>query len=238
MKISKIAACIFLLSPFFAFSQTRVEAGLMIGATNYFGELTEDFTNFQETQFGLGLMGRAYFHPLFNLRTHVYFSNISGDDIYNKTYYLRNLRFSGSLTEMALLAEFNLILPRAFKNGKIKRMPLMVPYIIGGGTFTIADVEVSDNYTDEQFIKEPFPEENDEEAFLCFLGGGGLKFYPKNGQSNVRFDLEGALIYTFSDFLDGISINGNPLDNDWYFHVELNVIYNFTKNNAGLCPKF
>ena len=81
-------------------------------------------------------------------------------------------------------------------------------------------------------------EENDEEAFLCFLGGGGLKFYPKNGQSNVRFDLEGALIYTFSDFLDGISINGNPLDNDWYFHVELNVIYNFTKNNAALCPKF
>lgn len=224
------------LLPFMAQSQIDMEVGVMAGASNYFGELTEDFTNLQETHPGFGIMGRLVFHPIISLESHVLLSRISGNDRYNKTYYVRNLSFSGDLTEMALSLELNLIAPSKISRGRMIRGQKVVPYFFGGIAYTMFAANVNSNDANQNYIREPFPEANDEATFVSLPGGAGFKFYfAKSNQ--VRVDLHGGLRYVLSDYFDGVSLNGQPDTNDWYIFMGMNIVYHIsTGNNA--CFKF
>lgn len=234
MRILKIA--VFLFAPFMLSSQVDMEVAVMAGGTNYFGELTEDFTNLEETQLGFGLLGRLNLHPYINLESHILHSKLSGDDRYNKTFYVRNLSFEGDLTEMALSLEINLLAPKKIRQGKQLSMQRIVPYFSGGVVYTLFGAEVADDLANEDFLVEPFPEANDEATFIALLGGGGLKFYFPRADY-FRLDVQGGLRYVLSDYLDGISVNGQPTSNDWYIFAGINLLYRIPVEGSN-CFKF
>ena len=234
MRTLKIA--VFLFAPFILSSQVDMEVAMMAGGTNYFGELTEDFTNLEETQLGFGVLGRMNLHPYINLESHILQSKLSGDDRHNKTFYVRNLSFEGDLTEMAINLEINLIAPKKIRNGKQLRVQRIVPYFSGGVAYTLVESEVEDEFANEDFLVEPFPEANDEATFIVLLGGGGLKFnFPQ--ADYFRLDVHGGLRYVLSDYLDGISVNGEPTSNDWYIFAGVNFVYRIPLKGSN-CFKF
>ena len=224
------------LLPFMAQSQIDMEIGVMAGASNYFGELTEDFTNLQETHAGFGVMGRLVFHPIISLESHVLSSRISGNDRYNKTYYIRNLSFSGRLTEMGLTLELNMISPSKISRGRMIRGQKIVPYLFGGVAYTMFAADVNSNDANQNYILEPFPEANDEATFVSLPGGAGFKFYFSSSEQ-VRVDLHGGLRYVLSDYFDGVSLNGQPDTNDWYIFMGMNVVYHISAG-SNTCFKF
>ena len=90
---------------------------------------------------------------------------------------------------------------------------------IGAGlglAFGDAKVKVPDN------DKTRFPEADDKSAFIVFPMTIG-----------IRFDVTEALIVTgefsvrgtFSDYLDGVSQNGNPNANDHYMFGGISILY-------------
>ena len=234
MRTLKIA--VFLFAPFILSSQVDMEVAMMAGGSNYFGELTEDFTNLEETQLGFGVLGRMNLHPYINLESHILLSKLSGDDRHNKTYYVRNLSFKGDLTEMAINLEINLIAPKKIRNGKQLSVQRIVPYFSGGVAYTLFVAEIEDEFVNEDFLVESFPEANDEATFIVLLGGGGLKFhFPQSDY--FRLDVQGGLRYVLSDYLDGISVNGQPSSNDWYIFAGINLVYRIPLKGSN-CFKF
>lgn len=231
-----IKILLFSILPILGFAQVDMEVGFMAGGSNYFGELTEDFTNFQETKVGLGVFGRLNLHPYVNLESHVLVSKMSGHDKHNKTYFVRNFSFEGDLTEMAMTLEINLFQPSKIRKGVVYRRQAVVPYLFGGVAYTIFDSNVELSNPNGNYIVEPFPEPNDETAFVSLPGGGGLKFFFKNSDS-FRMDLHGGLRYVLSDYFDGISINGYPLDNDWYLFAGINFVYRINTSGSS-CYRF
>ena len=220
----KIKILLFFFLPVLGFAQVDMEVGIMAGGSNYFGELTEDFTNFQETKLGIGVFGRLNLHPYVNLQSHVLKSKISGHDKHNKTYFIRNFSFEGDLTEMAMTLEVNLFQPSKIRKGVVYERQAIVPYLFGGVAYTIFDSNIELSEPNQNYIVEPFPEPNDETAFITLPGGGGLKFFFKDSD-NFRIDVQGGLRYVLSDYFDGVSINGYPLDNDWYMFAGINLVY-------------
>ena len=234
MRTLKIA--VFLFAPFILSSQVDMEVAMMAGGSNYFGELTEDFTNLEETQLGFGVLGRMNLHPYINLESHILHSKLSGDDRHNKTFYVRNLSFEGDLAEMAINLEINLIAPKKIRNGKQLSVQRIVPYFSGGVAYTLVESEVEDEFANEDFLVESFPEANDEATFIVLLGGGGLKFhFPQSDY--FRLDVQGGLRYVLSDYLDGISVNGQPSSNDWYIFAGINLVYRIPLKGSN-CFKF
>ena len=232
----KIKILLFSFLPVLGFAQVDMEVGVMAGGSNYFGELTEDFTNFQETKVGFGVFGRLNLHPYVNLQSHVLKSKISGHDKHNKTYFIRNLSFEGDLTEMAMTLEINLFQPSKIRKGVVYKRQAVVPYLFGGVAFTIFDSNIELSDPNQNYIVEPFPEPNGETAFISLPGGGGLKFFFKDSDS-FRIDVQGGLRYVLSDYFDGISINGYPLDNDWYIFAGINLVYRINTSGSS-CYRF
>lgn len=232
----KIKVFLFCLLPSFAFSQVDMEIGIMAGGSNYFGELTEDFTNLEETKVGFGVFGRLILHPYVNLETHVLRSKLSGNDKYNKTYSIRNFSFEGDLTEMAMTLEINLFQPAKLRKGVVFRRQAVVPYLFGGVAYTIFNSNIELSEPNANYVVEPFPEPNDETAFISLPGGAGLKFF-FNDSEDFRIDLQAGLRYVLSDYFDGISINGLPTDNDWYVFAGINLVYRINASGSS-CYKF
>jgi hypothetical protein len=61
-----------------------------------------------------------------------------------------------------------------------------------------------------------FPEEEDKDNFLIIPIGGGIRF---DVTQWTTLAAEAGWRYAQSDYLDGVSINGNPDKNDWYFFM-------------------
>ena len=232
----RIKILLFSFLPVLGFAQVDMEVGVMAGGSNYFGELTEDFTNFQETKVGFGVFGRLNLPPYVNLQSHVLKSKVSGHDKHNKTYFIRNFSFEGDLTEMAMTLEINLFQPSKIRKGVVYNRQAVVPYLFGGVAYTIFDSNIELSDPNQNYIVEPFPEPNDETAFISLPGGGGLKFFFKDSDT-FRIDVQGGLRYVLSDYFDGISINGYPLDNDWYIFAGINLVYRINTSGSS-CYRF
>jgi hypothetical protein len=235
--MNKVKILLFCFLPFYTFAQVDMEVGIMVGGSNYFGELTEDFTNLEETKLGIGVFGRLNLHPYVNLQSHVLKSRVSGHDKHNKTYFIRNFSFDGDLTEMAMTLELNIFQPSKIRKGVVYSRQAVVPYLFGGVAYTIFNSNIENSNPNQNYVVEPFPEPNDETAFISLPGGGGLKFFFKNSD-NFRLDIHSGLRYVLSDYFDGISINGYPLDNDWYIFVGMNMVYRINASNGSSCYKF
>jgi len=194
-------------------SDRYVEAGMMFGATNYSGDLSEKAVELNETQPGFGFFIRYHVNRSISLKAHIYSGSITGDDK-NTSRAARKYRFGTSIFETALIGEWYLLPHDRYSNTGIFKSRLE-PYLFGGLGVTFADpkAEYYGN-TPNQDLKVPLPEEGLKTKFLLAPVGGGIRTEIFDW---LALGVEGGIRPVFSDDLDGMKINGNPNNGDWYY---------------------
>jgi Domain of unknown function (DUF6089) len=191
------------------------EAGFLLGLTNYSGDLSYKAVSIEHTAPGYGAYLRKFFNRHFSLKAHAYTGAISGDDK-GAPYEERSFKFSGNLTEIGLVGEWQILNKERFSSTGLHTF-FMHPYIYLGAGVTFASPEAEYYGSAElrnEYLVVPFPEENLNNKFLLAPMGIGLRF---DIYDYLVLGVEGGFRPVFSDDLDGVRLNGNPKSNDWYY---------------------
>ncbi|MBC7777697.1 MAG: hypothetical protein H7246_19840 [Phycisphaerae bacterium] len=216
-----------------------LEGGILLGISNYSGDLSEKRIHLSESKLAYGGFVRYFLSSHFALRAHFFAGSISGEDANAEALLQqqRSFRFKTDLREFGLVGEYH-VFGRGESAGIKRDNYLLSPYLyLGiGGTFTRKKVEYYGAPEDRsEFVLVPLPEGGQREQFLVFpMGVGVLADLTKD----VVLGLEVGWRPSVSDQLDGVSLNGNPDKKDWYYFggVTLTFILNKQKepNNPNL----
>jgi hypothetical protein len=223
----------FLISTFSLFGQSfegnkskALEAGFLFGMTNYSGDLAEKNIQISETKLGYGAYVRYLFSKHFALRAHLISGSISGDDKHAKDPDIlrRQFRFNTNLLEVGLCGEWH-ILGRKGENSIGEKQRYFSPYVYLGLGMAFSDANATHYGPPEDeviFFKTPLPEVAEPQRFLLAPMGVGVQ---TELTDRVLLGLETGWRPVFSDKLDGVSINGNPDKNDWYYYAGATVSF-------------
>jgi hypothetical protein len=135
LKSSFLVLFICFLRPVNRASAQGIELGLLLGASNYMGDLSNDGIVLGETHPAAGIFGRYNLGEKWALKGYVGYGRISGTDQNANTDLKksRNLSFYTDLYEASLQLEFNLVRNSVRYSQNYKRI---VPYVfVGIGVF-------------------------------------------------------------------------------------------------------
>ena len=186
------------------------EIGVFTGASNYQGDLADEVIQFAETHIAFGVILRYNQDPNWSFNTHVYLGRISGNDANSGDpgRRARGYSFSAPLTEIGLNAEWSPF-KSPFKRWGAFR-PTLSPFLFTGMNLTLSSANPT---APANTVPYPFPEAGSKDYFISIPLGVGLKY---KFASNFSANFEIGYRYAFSDYLDGVSIHGNPKNNDLY----------------------
>lgn len=200
-------------------SSHYMELGMMLGATQYSGDVAEKDIELAQTEVGFGFYYRYHIKKQFFFKGQVYFGYISGDDANSPDLKERKFKFYSPLWEVAGVVEYAPLAQERVSKTGINNY-FFSPYVFAGigGAFTRAEPEYYGSVANyDKYLKTPLPEENIvRRSFFTVPVGAGVRF---DYSERLVFGAEGGFRPVFSDKLDGISINGNPDKNDWYYFV-------------------
>jgi len=185
---------------------TSTEYGIMLGASQYFGDLNPDY-GFKYIRPAGGLFVRQYLNPYISLRGSVNYTKIGYDDRLSSNAFQkqRNLSFRSDIVEATVMAEFNFFW---FSTGDPKRR--FTPYLAGGiGAFYYepytqygghrynlrslgTEGQNTSEYADRKY--KPFS--------ICLPVGAGIKYWISPGL-NLGFEIMNR--FTFTDYMDDVS---------------------------------
>lgn len=213
-KLKTLLIGVFLI-PLFANAQFW-EVGVMLGASNYAGDLSPDPVTISETNPAFGAIVRANIKPTFTLKGNAYYGKISGDDKNSSDprNKRRNLNFRSNVLDIGINAEWNIF---GFEAGGKKNR--FTPYLFGGASVfhfnpeAYYDINPNDDVEGNWVRLQPLGTEgqgttkyNDREKYaltqVSIPFGFGLK-YNLGGPFNLG--MEAGLRKTFTDYLDDVS---------------------------------
>ncbi len=240
----------------------RWEGGFLLGGTAYTGDVGLAIAR---TRPVVGVFVRHSLGNYFAFNASLYEGMLSGSDIHAKDIawrVARNIYFNSVLTELSARVEYhflgNLRQISALSSGAsvfdetsgkpVLRTKLrkISPFIFVGGGLIYTNPKT--NFNDSP-SKNPITEApriasdkavKPEKIHFVTPFGGGLRMPLVNSQTVLT--LEGGFRPTFYDYLDGVSIAGNPNANDWYFigSVGLSRVLGYTKDSDkdGVADKY
>ncbi|MDX1909966.1 MAG: DUF6089 family protein [Saprospiraceae bacterium] len=203
-----------------------LEAGVLFGAANYSGDVTEKWVAVAETRLGFGAFVRYFLQKKWALRGHVLAGSISGDDhrADDDDIRMRQIRFSTNLLEISALGEWHPWGKDRFSSiGDYKRF--FSPYVSFGAavTFTDARTEYYGLPEDQdRLLRAPLPEPGLKKTFIIAPLAIGIRADINEG---MALGLEAGVRPVFSDDLDGVRLNGNPDRGDWYYFAGATVSF-------------
>ncbi|MFN0174503.1 MAG: DUF6089 family protein [Saprospiraceae bacterium] len=219
------------------------EIGLGIGLGAYDGDLQNTWSN----PGNLAAKPALSAHFRYNLSNHfaarlgLLYSKIAGDDQNFEEpawHHTRAFSFEGPIVELSLQSEiypFGLYkVGKRNKSGLGKNRWVAAPFVsIGiGGTFFQPKNDWNDEHgnggVSPSLIQTDIIEAKN--AALSIPMGLGICFRVSN---SFTLGLEGALRYTSSDYLDGISQAGNPAARDWFYTAQLAASYTFGQSTKS-----
>jgi hypothetical protein len=175
-----------------------LEAGTMIGASNYAGELSEQRLSTAGFNTLLGIYGKYNADKYFSIKAALSKGMLSGDDANAKTLENRerNLSFRSDLLELAVTGEVN------FSAYNIRDRKTGMPYFFTGLALVHFNpqAQMRGSWYDLQPLKTEGKHYSRTTIAVPF--GLGLKF---NLSYKVNFGLEMGARKTFSDYLDDVS---------------------------------
>jgi len=203
------------------FGQSSAEAGLFIGVSNYMGDLSPTPIAANETHFAFGAHYRYMLGPRLGIKGSVSFAKISGADV-NKPIAQpgpspRRWSMEAGLLEFAVQGEWHPLGSPRFNNAGLYSSQCS-PFIGLGLGIAFAEAEVRTGDKDNT----RFPEADDASTFVVFPLTVGIRF---DLSEYCILSGEFGLRATLSDYLDGVSENGNPRANDHYFMGGVAVYY-------------
>jgi OOP family OmpA-OmpF porin len=208
------------------------EAGILLGVTNYSGDIAENSIELKQTRPGFGIYGRYHLSPQWGAKGHVYFGSIAGDDKNSESRQSRSVKFSTSIFEIGLVGEW-----KPLGRNRITETGLhafhFTPYLFGGVGVTFANPEAEYYGPEERrdaVLRVPFPEPGLKKTFLTTPVGLGLRL---DIDDRWIIGAEGGWRPVYNDYLDGVSVNGDPEDNDWYYFLGVTVSIVLEKRTPG-----
>ena len=213
------------------FCQIKWQSGIFLGGANYQGDLIDKQTpDFSQTGFAIGIINRYQISSNFSLRNHIMFGKIQGTDLNaSAKRQKRNFSFENNLGEFGLAMEWT---PRILVNDSVQ-IPTLQPYMYGGlGFFRSSlnnsfDTEFGNGFLSKIEADKAAIAENN--SGLAIPIGGGVKI---NLSQTFVMGLEVGARMTFSDYIDGVSLSGNPDANDWYWFSGLSVGLRFKPKDS------
>lgn len=218
--MNKITVLIALLLPQFVLCQQIVEGGLFLGFANYQGDLSDNQIVLKESKKSFGGYVRLHYEDKFKLRGNVYYGFIGGNDSNaESTKKNRGWKFDGTILEIAVTGEYHPIGRSRASNTGIFRQQIS-PYIATGLGYTFTSIELNVPAKDS----DNFPEDENVDNFFSvpFILGVRIDFHEHASLSG-----EWGWRTVFSDYLDDVSVNGNPDKKDWYLFVGASLSYFF-----------
>jgi hypothetical protein len=200
------------------------EAGFLLGATNYSGDLTEKIIDLKATHPGYGAYLRYMHNRHLGFKAHVYSGAISGDDARSSTLNRRYFRFGTNIVELGAVAEWHIWNKERFSKTGLHKF-YFYPYIYAGTGVAFASAE-AEYYGPadlrNEILRVPLPEDGLSQVFLLAPMGAGLRF---DIFERLIIGVEGGWRPVFSDDLDGIKLNGNPKSDDWYYFAGTTITF-------------
>lgn len=209
MFSKKIYLILALIAPLAVCAQKNVEIGLMLGGTNYAGEMTNTF--YENYNFSGGLLIRYNPNTSVSLRGQIFYGKLEGDDnnLNSEAARKRNLNFTSPLLEFSILGEWNMF---GFDAIGTKKTHGITPYLFAGlgifkfnpkGSLNGQLVELQPLGTEGQGTT---PLQNRKKYALTQVSipfGIGLKF-----RLSRKFvvGLEYGPRLTFTDYIDDVSL--------------------------------
>jgi len=205
--------------PMLTFAQKGTEAGVFIGIAQYQGDLAPSPFAVSETNLALGGLYRYMINSNLAFRGTFTWGRISGDDRNRETYEPseRTWKMENRILEMAVHAEWIFFGTDRYSNTGLHKRKFS-PYVaLGlGGSFTNAELEVPAE------DRAKIPESDATSTFLVVPISAGLRLdITQDFLINAEFGTRA----TFSDYIDGVSQNGNPDKGDWYFFAGISLVY-------------
>jgi len=206
----------FCISAYQLEAQRSSEVGGFIGLSNYMGDFAPTPVAANETNLSFGGHYRYFLNPTLALKGSVSFARISGDyaNIPNAT---RDLKMETSLLEIGLQGEWHFLATSRFNNAGVYARQAS-PFIGAGiaAAFGEADILAPNN------DKVRYPEADDSSTFIVFPITLGMRF---DLTEYLIMTGEFGLRATLTDYLDGVSVTGNPDANDHYFLGGISILY-------------
>jgi hypothetical protein len=203
-----------------------MEAGLYLGGANYAGDVADAFIEPSETHLSYGAYLRYFLYERLSFRAQVFAGSISGEDANasSEGRRARSLRFGADILEVALLGEWHPLGLYRYKDIGVRRF-FISPYLFAGaaGVFGGAKTEYYGNPADEsKVLVAPLPESAPNQKFLAAPMGIGCR---AQINETIILGLDAGARMVFSDKLDGVHLNGNPDNNDWYFFGGMSISF-------------
>jgi hypothetical protein len=214
MRLTSIfLLCFFLLSLHVSFSQSPVQLGVFVGASNYQGDVVGGAFVGRFTRTALGLTASYDLSSRFSLRAGYTHASLEGNDRYNSKEYLRlrNLSFETKLDEVSLVAVYNI-----FNADEVK----FVPYVFGGLAYFHFNPFTQDSAGQTVYLK-PLSTEGqglsqypDRKPYslgqLAIPFGAGIRYAVSD---RIGVALEAGIRKTFTDYIDDVSTDyADPAD--------------------------
>lgn len=192
------------------------EVGLMLGITNYQGDLIEPSFDFGVSNFAFGIYYGKYFGEKITGKLSVLIGGITGSDFDYESRVARGFVLEeNALTAISLSANYFLL-----GENKYRKDENTAIYVSGGLGMAF-------------FSPEPtgIPEGSEEDVNSAFgvMIGGGLK---QHLSEKLSLGIDLSFRPLFSDLVDGISANGNPDNSDTYLWLGLTASYQLGDENA------
>jgi OmpA-OmpF porin, OOP family len=199
------------------------ELGIPLGINQYFGDMHCSQAYASQNSIMGGLFARKHINDFFSIRPQIMVGRLAGRDLDqpNKLWDYRRLKFSSSpFVEAVVLGEYYPFRERRFTcDGFMKKT--LSPYLFGGIGTTYSKPTVT------QEAGATFPVQardlQDDRDHVAKVGnrfaavipvGLGLKY---NMANRYTIGAEAGYRFSTSDYLDGISMAGNPNKKDGYF---------------------
>ena len=211
------------------------EGGIFLGGGNVTGDLVATrLPPVEETHAAFGLWMRRNLSPSFAARTNLFYGHISADDRNFSEPEWRQRRafsFKSPVAELSMQLEWEFFGYKRFdERGYFN--PIFSPYVFAGGGVVIFDPNT--DYS-RNIIKDLFDASDaDEVATYSNIQptvpiGVGFRL---DLSQRVVLSVEGGVRTAFTDYLDGVSLAGDPSNNDWYGFGGASVSFRFGEKDS------
>ena len=209
------------------------EVGAYFGISGYRGDLNQEKV-FNKTHEAGGLMLRYNHNQHISARLNAGYTVLRGNDTRNDNPYtifpgtIRQYSFETMVVESSLQGEVNFL---PFTAGDPETR--FTPYIFGGGGGIYFDPKIYREGVRQTRLERPADLEFADKLSLIGLVGIGIKL---NVVRDIVVDGAWGFRFTNTDYLDEVSLRGNPKDNDYYSIISLTVTYKFLDRSRPPCP--
>jgi len=203
------------------------QVGLFVGASSYEGDLhcleEDDFNIFTEANATFGVSFYKNFNNQLSGGINLIFAKLSGTDknfTSNKGHQQRGFSFSNNITEISLRLNYAPFGNRAWK---------VSPYVFGGAGFALgsADTDYNKNAQSDEKRKQIDTDiQNATSSSFALPVGLGLTY---RLNEKIDINLEAGMRLGLNDYIDGVSVSGNPDVADYYGVGGISVNYYFGK---------